>query len=78
MIAALIPWDLLAWAAAGIGALAAMWFGGRKAAKTDAKLKAQRADDKRNERMNDVQSHIGATDAERTKRLHDYIDQHDL
>jgi hypothetical protein len=62
----------IAAAAAFVTALAAMWFGGRKSAKTAAKLDAAEAAAQSTEDMNNVDTMRNADDAARVERLREF------
>ena len=72
LILALIPGEWLAAAGAAIAALAAVWFGGRKSAKADAKATKHKAEADAMERMLNAETAAGATDAERIRLLSDF------
>jgi hypothetical protein len=55
-----------------ITVLAATWFGGRKSAKTDAKMKQSKANEAAQERMNNVDQMRDATDGQRVERLRQF------
>ena len=62
----------IAAAAAFVTALAAMWFGGRKSAKTAAKLDAAEAAAQSTEDMNNVDTMRDDNDAARVDRLREF------
>ena len=72
--ASLIAWALpyIITAVGAITALAAIWFGGRKSAKTDAKLKQAKAAAKSTKGMNDADTLRDADDDERIERLRQF------
>lgn len=71
--------DLITWAmpyiitaGAAIAGLAAIWFGGRKSAQTDAKIKAADSAAKATEDMNHADQMRDASDDDRVERLRDF------
>ena len=76
LILTIIPGEWLAAVGLAIAALAATWFGGRKAGKTDANVDALKSEVKAHERMSDADLGHGASDSERIKRLHDFAGRH--
>jgi hypothetical protein len=74
MTASFIAWALpyIITAGGAIAALAAIWFGGRKSAQTDAKLKDAKANEAAQERMNEADNLRDADDDARTKWLRDF------
>lgn len=76
LILTLIPGEWLAAAGFALAALAATWFGGRKSAKADSKAKLADVKAKQLERIADADLGLGASDADRIKRLRDFADKH--
>lgn len=76
LIFALIPGEWLAAIGVAVTALAAAWFGGRKSAKSDAKSKLAEVKAKQLERIADADLGLGASDADRIRRLRDFADKH--
>ena len=74
MTASFIAWSLpyIITAAGAITALAAIWFGGRKSAKTDAKLKQAKAAAKSTKEMDNANQMRGAADDDRIERLRQF------
>jgi hypothetical protein len=65
---ALIPWEWLAGIGAAVIALASIWFGGRKAGKTAAKIETLTDEVEAHETRDKVDRDAGTGDAH--KRLH--------
>lgn len=59
-IAALVPWDLLAWVVGGLVALVAAWVAGNRKAALRAENEALREALKANEVRNEVENRIAA------------------
>lgn len=72
----LIPWEWLAAFGAGIVALASIWFGGRKAGKTAAKIETLKDEVKAHDRINKADTGAGLSDSDRVKRLREYAGRH--
>lgn len=66
----------LAWAAAGCLAVLAVWTAGKREARQEARTDALRADARANERMNDADLGIGASDAANVEWLRSFYDKH--
>ena len=66
---ALIPWEWVAAFGAGVIALAASWLGGRKSAKTAAKLDAAKQELKAHDRINKADTGDDLSDEQRIERL---------
>lgn len=66
----LIPTEWLAGAALAVAALLATWFGGRKAAKSDAKVKSLKEEVRAHEIRNEVENRI-ASERDARERLRD-------
>ena len=54
----LIPWEWIAGAAVVVVGMVSMWFGGRKSAKSDAKIKEAAAYRETRERMDNAENDI--------------------
>jgi hypothetical protein len=76
VIAALIPWDLLAWLAGGLAALVAVWVAGKRNGAVRAENKGLRNEVATHERINDADLGLGASDDERIKRLREFATKH--
>lgn len=76
LILTLIPGEWLAAVGAAIAALAALWFGGRRSANADAKAKLADVKAKQLERIADADLGLGASDADRIKRMRDFANKH--
>lgn len=76
LILALIPGEWLAAAGFALAALAATWFGGRKSAKADAESKLAEVKAKQLERIADADLGLGASDADRIKRMREFAGKH--
>lgn len=76
LILSFIPGEWLAAAGAAIAALAAVWFGGRRSARVDAKATLAEVKAKQLERIADADLGLGASDADRIKRLREFADKH--
>jgi hypothetical protein len=61
---------------AAILALAGIWLGGRKSGKDAARVDALKSEVKAHERINEADTGIGASDADRIRRLHGFADRH--
>lgn len=70
LILALIPGEWLAAIGVAVTALAAVWFGGRKSAKSDAKADALKSEVEAHEIRNEVDNRI-ARDRDVRQRLRD-------
>jgi uncharacterized membrane protein YccC len=73
---ALIPWEFLAATVGAVVALVAAWISGKRSASVRAKNRGMRAEDAKHERINNADLGLGASDAERIKRLHDFANKH--
>jgi len=76
LVLAFIPGEWLAAAGLAIAALMATWFGGRKAGKTDAKVDALKQEVKAHDRINEADTGIGASDADRIRMLREFAKRH--
>jgi hypothetical protein len=63
-------WSYIAGAALAAAGVAAIWFGGRKSAKTDAKVKALEDEVRAYETRNEVENRV-ATERDARQRLRD-------
>jgi hypothetical protein len=69
MLSKIYGW--LAAVAASLGLLASVWFVGYRNAMTRNKQKANESEIEAHERINDAETGVGVTDADRIKRLQD-------
>ena len=69
-ILSFIPGAWLAWGGIIIAALSAMWFGGRKSAKTDAKVETMKDEVQGYEVRNEVDNRVAA-ERDAKRKLHD-------
>jgi hypothetical protein len=73
---ALIPWEWLAAIGGIVAALLATWLGGRRSAKTAAKIETLQNEDKAHDRINKADTGAGLSDSDRVGRLRDYAKRH--
>ena len=78
LISGLLPnvWGYLAAAGAALLGLGGVYLKGRSDAKAKAENKAMKEDLKANERINEADLGIGASDAERVERLREFAAKH--
>lgn len=78
LISGLLPnvWGYLAAAGAALLGLGGVYLKGRSDAKAKAENKAMKEDMKANERINEADLGIGASDAERVERLREFAAKH--
>ncbi len=66
----------LAWAGAAFVIIGGAWLAGRRDAKQAQKMDALKKDAKAHERINEADTGIGATDADRIERLREFAAKH--
>jgi hypothetical protein len=77
LLAILSPFrKVLAWAAAAAAVIGGAFLAGRRDAKQGQKIETLEAEAEAHERINQADTGIGATDADRVARLHDFAKRH--
>lgn len=71
-ISAVIPWDLLAWAAGGLAALWGVWFAGKRSNAVRAENKGLRATIETMETRNEVDNRIASERDARSRLRSDW------